>query len=348
MEGNAMGDRSAEATFAALREAVVPLLGDLADDFTAGGLATLETGRECRTWIQVGLSLTEGRRAGVYAPLRQLAEAMCQDPAVRNFFFMHKPPGLRVRFEAAPGRLEYVRGELRARLETLRPAAAEIPQQCVGDRDDRSAASRPAVAEIPRQGVGDLGERSAVLRPAVAEIIAGVYEPERLLFGGPVSMPHVHCLFTVDARAWLAFHTLPTPAPAWAFSLALLRHLFDGLQVRGWEDLDVWDRIGRGLGRALPGGLNAAKTARAGAAIRQMWQRPELPGPAAGLAGQWGPLLGRAARDWHQGYFTGGDALIGPREGAALFTIFHWNRAALPAGTQSLLTSALADRTERP
>ncbi|MGZ0199556.1 thiopeptide-type bacteriocin biosynthesis protein, partial [Streptomyces sp. RM1] len=73
--------------------------------------------------------------------------------------------------------------------------------------------------------------------------MAGVYEPEIYLFGGPRSMPWVHELFTADSRAWLDVHTAAAgdPAPAgWRVSLALLHAVFDGLGIVGSEHRGVW------------------------------------------------------------------------------------------------------------
>ncbi|WP_440073242.1 thiopeptide-type bacteriocin biosynthesis protein [Streptosporangium sp. OZ121] len=303
------GGLSGDARPSALREAVAPLLGDRADAFVAGGLSALAGAGGGRSWVQVGLRPLPGRLPELYAGLDTLASALCEDEAVRGFFFMHKSPGLRVRFEASPGRTEWLRGEIDAGLATMRHLLEKVEP--------------------------------------------GVYEPEQHLFGGPRSMPYVHRLFTVDARAWLAFHLLRTSTPAWAFSLATLRHLLAGLGVAGWEDLDVWDRIARGTARTLPPGMDAEKVASAGAAIRALWSDPSrlhdaLSEPAAALVRDRGPRIADAARAWSEGYFAERGATIGPREGAAFFTIFHWNRGGLPGGVQALVTTALADRSERP
>jgi hypothetical protein len=50
------------------------------------------------------------------------------------------------------------------------------------------------------------------------------------------------------------------------------------------------------------------------------------------------------AADWRTGYFDTEHAELGPREAAALVTIFHWNRGALSPLRQGLLAEALADR----
>ncbi len=259
-------------------------------------------------WVQVGLALRPVSRAAFHW-LGEFSAALLDDPAVTNFFFMRKPPGFRVRFETTPERRSWLEHELHTSLGRTR------------------------------------------LR--VERVMPGVYEPEELLFGGPASMPFVHRIFTVDSRAWLAFHRLETSTPAWAFSLALLRQILDGVGVAGWEDLGVWERIRSRTGRTLPPGMNIGRIAAACAGIRTTWSDPSrleanLPVPVAALVDEWGPRLRAAGADWRSGYFDTSGALIGPREGMAFVTIFHWNRGGVSAGIQSLLATALADRSARP
>ena len=257
-------------------------------------------------WVQVGVGPWAGGRSRLYANLAELASDLLADPAVTNFFFMNKPPGVRVRFEVSADRRESLEDRLYER-------------------------------------VADWG----------TTVTFGVYEPEEHLFGGPSSMPHVHRLFTVDALAWLAFHVAARPVPGWMFSLALLRPLFDGLAIVGWEDLDVWERIRSQGGRRLPSELDGERLAAVAPEVRTLWTdadrlRGVLTGGAAALLDEWGPQLRDAGKAWHSGYFAERGAAIGPREGAAFATIFHWNRGCLRPGTQAVLTAALADRSARP
>ncbi|MFI9550967.1 thiopeptide-type bacteriocin biosynthesis protein [Nonomuraea endophytica] len=68
----------------------------------AGGLPAVRSmGTDATLWTQAGLEVTEGRLGAVYAELLRLAGELLSDGAT-NFFFMHKPPGLRVRVEAPP------------------------------------------------------------------------------------------------------------------------------------------------------------------------------------------------------------------------------------------------------
>ncbi|GAA1615016.1 thiopeptide-type bacteriocin biosynthesis protein [Catellatospora bangladeshensis] len=189
--------------------------------------------------------------------------------------------------------------------------------------------------------------------PGVEHAEPGVYEPEELLFGGPDAMVFAHRLFTVDTLAWADFHALGGTTPNWAFSLALLRHTLNGLEISGWEDLEVWRRIQRQTYRRLPEGLDQTRITPVVEAIRLAWADPQrlrdaLAPAAAAVVERHRPALLAAGAAWTAGYFTRPGTLIGPREAAAFVTIFHWNRGRLSAMTQALAAAALADRSARP
>jgi thiopeptide-type bacteriocin biosynthesis protein len=199
---------------------------------------------------------------------------------------------------------------------------------------------------------GDI-EAELAAWPALSRVARGRYEPEEHLFGGPTSMRYVHCLFTADSLAWLAYFGLAEPCPAWMFSLVMTRQVLNGLNIAGWEDLNVWERIRRQAHRVIPAGFEADKVSSVTETMRALWASPELlhetlGRPAAALADAHGPGLREVAGQWEAGCFATGESLIGPREAAAFATIFHWNRGRLSAVTQSLVAAALADRTARP
>ncbi len=289
-------------------------LRGLQNAFLAGGLGALQRVARSSGWVQVGLHIPQGRsHTELYRRLACVARELLAQPAVSNFFFMHKPPGLRVRFETTgPGR------------DGL---AQELYERFSGWQEE------------------NLIEQAG---PAV-------YEPEAHLFGGPVSMWSVHRLFTIDSLAWLDYHVLAgspgeEPGPAWALSLAMLRALFDGLEIVGWEDLDVWDRVrrktGRQLGEQALGNGDFARVAdpiRAGWADHQ-WLLAQLPPQVREIAETYRQAVGPETARWRREYFATREAYLGPREAAAYLVIFHWNRAALPFIRQALLTEALAAR----
>lgn len=279
---------------------------DARDVFLDAGLTALVGTARRSDWVQVGLVVPPGPvDPDLYRRLAAIIRELLDRGDVRNAFFMHKPPGLRLRFEVA--------GPDRARVEH------------------------------------DIYDRLAIWRVEPA-----VYEPETHLFGGPVSMRSVHRLFTLDALAWLDHHGGPADAgpagPPWALSLLMLRALFDGLEIVGWEDIDVWDRVrSRGGRRLAPQALAHDDLARVADQVRTSWAGPDrllaqLPPATRRIAETYRAAVLPVAARWRADYFATRQAYVGPREAAAYFTIFHWNRAAFVPIRQALLTEALADR----
>ncbi|CAM3844413.1 thiopeptide-type bacteriocin biosynthesis protein [Kibdelosporangium persicum] len=269
--------------------------GTLTDEqrvFLRAGRQALLTGSG---WVQYGLSLAGCRPApSLYAALGDLATTVLHGGQATQFAFVHKPPGLRIRFEPAPGERDELRGQVRAACERWQ-------------RDN-----------------------------LVGTVTEPCYEPETALFGGPASLTHVHRLFTTDSLFWLECHAAPGE-PAWARSLPVLAELFAGLGVVGWEDLDVWDRVRVQCRRGLPSEVTGSAAFRHAAdGVRAAWAQSR---ESAGHLGV------RALADtWRREYLDTGEAWLGPREAAALVTIFHWNRGGLDPLRQGLLTEALADR----
>jgi thiopeptide-type bacteriocin biosynthesis protein len=281
--------------------------------FLDAGLNALKTAACSSNWVQVGLEVAHGvSYVEIYQRLSRTARELLERSLVNNFFFMHKPPGLRVRFET-------------------------------------QGAGRRGLEE-------DIYQRLAVWQSdgIIERAVPGVYEPESHLFGGPESMRSVHQLFTIDSLAWLDFHALTTSkdeesVPAWVLSFVMLRALFTALSIEGWEDLDVWDRIRRKTGRYLLDEVLSQAGLRMMAGIQSMWFRHEelLDGLSPSLqriAQSYQQAIGPVIARWCGEYFATRQAYIGPREAAAFFTIFHWNRAALSIERQAWLTEALAAR----
>ncbi|MFF8693578.1 thiopeptide-type bacteriocin biosynthesis protein [Streptomyces sp. NPDC015144] len=269
------------------------------------------------SWVQVNLTPRPTAWPRLYAWLAGTARDLLAADTARAFFFMHKPPGMRLRFQAYG-------------------AGGTVP--------------------LRTELLGRLGEFDGLAGPPVC----AVYEPESYLFGGPASMPWVHELFTADSLAWLDHHTRcpatgtgtdagVVAAADWRLSLFLLRDMFDGLRIVGWEHRGVWDAVRTDTGRGLPDGLRDAALRRAAEGIRAHWRQPRdrllaaLPGECRAVAEGHGDAVRRAADHWRTGYFESGDAVRGPRRAAAYAVIFHWNRGRFSFARQSLLTEALAD-----
>ncbi|MFL4492544.1 thiopeptide-type bacteriocin biosynthesis protein [Streptomyces sp. VTCC 41912] len=287
--------------------------------FLAAGLAAVRQRTAGTSWVQFNLAPAPDGHLPAYDWLGTVARELLDTHRARNFFFMHKEPGLRVRFEAPDGERE--------------PLRAELAQH--------------------------FAERGGWRQPPSGV----VYEPEQYLFGGRASMPYVHRLFTHDSLAWLDHHARhPCPegeATAWRRSLFMLREVFAGLGVVGWEHRGVWDVVREDTGRRLttaardghgPGG--GAAWRRAAEGIREFWTRPgermlaSFPEEQRASLAEGAVALGEAARRWRTGYFESGAATTGPRRAAAYAVVFHWNRARMSFARQCLLAEALADDGE--
>ena len=280
-------------------------------DFPAQICASAVRPRPAGGWLQYNL---EHCRAtpDLYAALVEMGEGLLADGVVADFFFVHKAPGLRLRFRVADG------------------------------------ASDVAACRIERLFAGLFARDLAIgLRPAV-------YEPEQRLFGGPVSMRSVHRVFTADSLAWLAFHAADSAAGSalttWAFSLLTIRGLMDALEIVGWEDIDVWDRLSRDGGRELTAvAVRDPRVERVVAVLRAGWADPRslrdrLPATMGSVVDRYRAVVEAEAPGWIADYFTSPGAEVGPRQAVAFTVIFHWNRGRLPLHHQALITHALGCR----
>ena len=282
------------------------------DALLAGGLPAVRALSSGSTWLQLGVAVPPGRGVAFYQELSRAAVALLD--GAENFFFMHKPPGFRIRFEVTA-----------ARRATVLNALTDWADGC----------------------------RAAGM---VASVTPARYEPEAHLFGGPVSMRSVHRLFTADSLAWLGYHALTggaaPPGPDWAFSLAVLRGLFDALGVVGWEDRDVWHRVRTATGRRLPPGHLAVEGFGAAAtSLRRLWTDParlraQLSPQAVDHLTRCTAAMAEEGPRWQRDYFATPDAYVGPREAAAFFAVYHWNRGGLSMARQCMLAEALAGPME--
>jgi thiopeptide-type bacteriocin biosynthesis protein len=266
-----------------------------------------ESGDEA--WVDVGLSLpaSPGDR-DVYAAVSRTTAGLRAAGLVDLSFFVHKPPGLRWRCHLTPG---------------------SCPD---------------AVTAAMAAGV----------RPVAGPAARLVYEPQQALFGGGRSMQLVHRTWDADSTMWLS---LLAAGPCgrrvrWTTSLSALTHVLRALGVVGWEDRDVWDRVVRDTGRRL---------------AEQEWARPQVQALAAALRAEWAarwpaddgtaPPAPPAVHDfaaaavpplelWREecGGRAALDYSLTPRRVAALWTVFHWNRAGLAGAHQALAAQTLAGR----
>jgi thiopeptide-type bacteriocin biosynthesis protein len=273
--------------------------------FLDAGLTAVRHSLAGSPWTQFGLAVAPSRQRDFYRVLHRSASRLLEDGSARNFFYMHKPPGVRIRLEPTTGQREPLRTE---------------------------------VGGLVRQWQAD---------GIVTAVEHGVYEPEEQLFGGKSSMAYVHRLFTADSLTWLDhFNRELSDCPPWLFSLYSIRSMLDGLGIVGWEDLQVWQRIRLRTGRRLSDEATETDQFRKSApGIRKAWEHTRRPAsdqvgtqPSISSCG----AIRSAAEHWLKGHFQTAEADIGPRDGAAIAIIFHWNRGNLSPLKQGLLTEALA------
>ena len=269
--------------------------------------------RACRgsRWLQFGLSLPSSAPApSLYAAVKDAADEALSSGSAAEFFYMHKPPGMRLRFREASARP----GELEHRL-----------------RERLSGWQRQGIITDWRPGVYE-PEDHLFGGPVSMRSVHRVFTADSLAWLGYHS--------SADS----------CPGPAWAMSLLMIRALFDALRIVGWEDRDVWDRLRRQAGRGLGPAADASQTlSRLGALLRPAWSSPDalaepLAGPARELAGVYRDVVLSEGKHWFNDYFNAGAALAGPREVAAFMIVFHWNRGRFPTARQALLTEALLSR----
>jgi thiopeptide-type bacteriocin biosynthesis protein len=288
------------------------------DVFVRAGLEALAAQRwqAGNDWLQIGVRPREdlASRGELCRQVASLARRLLADSSINNFLFMNKPPGMRLRFQTEAGR---------------------------GSTDLADMLH----AEATRWRTEGL----------IDHIEPGVYEPESQLFGGPRSMSFVHPLFTVDSLIWLDCHASRAAegeaiSPAWLVSLAVLRTVFAGLDITGWEDIGVWAGIREMAGRRLGAAKDSLPMYEEVAAdIRDVWSRrdqilDELHPAVKAIVACHDSALLTGATLWRSGYFCQERASMGPRAAAAFYVIFHWNRAALTPTEQALMAESLADR----
>ena len=288
------------------------------DVFVRAGLEALaaRAWQTSNKWLQIGIRPQEdlGLRAELCRQVACLARRLLGESTIDNFFYMNKPPGMRLRFQTA----------------------------AAGSLEDLANAVYTEVTRWRAEGLIDYVE-------------PGVYEPENQLFGGPLSMSLVHALFTVDSLIWLDYHACHAVegeaiSPAWLVSLAVLRTVFAGLAIIGWEDIGVWDCIREIAGRQLGGDkVSLPMYGKVASEIRDVWSRRDqivdgLHPAVKAMVARYDSALLMGANQWRSGYFSQRSASLGPRAAAAFYVIFHWNRAALSLTEQALLAESLSER----
>jgi thiopeptide-type bacteriocin biosynthesis protein len=282
------------------------------DLLLAGGLPAVRSMSTATRWIQFGLRVA-ARTGDIYAELAQLADDARKNLGARNVFFMHKPPGVRIRFEVAGPRSHEAEHDLTSRVDAL---------------------VRTGIATAASRGVYE-PEAYLFGGPVSMESVHRLFTADSAAWLG------YHRLRALDV----------SPGPAWAFSLALLHRLFLAMGVVGWEDRDVWDRVRRQTGRTLSPPQRAVDGyGQVADIVRRAWDDDrilckQLSGESASLVDAFGLTATADAARWHDEYFSTSAAYIGPREATAYYIVYHWNRGGLSDVRQAAITEALAGRS---
>lgn len=259
-------------------------------------------------WIQfsVATAHSAAHEPSLLKQIRDLVHRLLDETAINNFFFLRKPPGLRLRFEATES------------------AAA------IRSRVDREVGSWKADSAIDGHWAGVYEPESRLFGgEGSMRHVHALFTLDSLLwlehFAGTTSGPS-------------------TAVDVWDQSFAAIRALLAGLGVVGWEDIGVWQYIVNDTGRRLePGQVAAADDAALRSSVIDTW---EAAGPTASVAPRLTAGIREAAARWRAGYFDRSGARIGPRQAAAYVVIHHWNRANLSPVQQATVAMALAGRRD--
>ncbi|MFE1579067.1 thiopeptide-type bacteriocin biosynthesis protein [Streptomyces fradiae] len=276
--------------------------------FLAAGLRALrDAGRPGGGWAQVGIA-PDGAHAwpALYRRLAGTARELTASGAADDFFFVHKPPGLRVRFHApGPDGADALPAELVRLFGTAREGWAEPV---------------PSVYEPESYLYGGARSMAYAHRLHTADALAWLdhHTGERPPANWRVSLTLLRAVLD---------------------GLGVV-----GWEHRGvWEA--VREETGRRVPGGLAGAdlERAAAGVRAYWELSDQARLEALPAPWRDRVAAHRDALRTAADAWRTGCFESGGARLGPRRAAAHWVVFHWNRGRFPVSRQGLLTEALAD-----
>ncbi len=283
--------------------------------FSEAGTAALEAFDSEPSWIQVGLDTNGVRQLPcLYKLVGSIARELLRNREISNFFFMHKPPGIRLRFQPVD----------------------QAAYDTVITNLYRKLAQWEAQGLLNRIVAGIYEPESYLF--GGADSMRNVHA---LFTADSLAWLEYHALAHPD---------LQSAGPAWRLSLAMLRTVFSGLGISEWEDLCVWERVRDRTGRRVPAQVSSlAEFKEIAAEIRAFWTNIVSPPDesfekALNIAQAFEKNSVENLFAWQRNYFMTRSARIGPRAAAALVAIFHWNRAGLSLAQQALLTESLLTR----
>ena len=241
-------------------------------------------------WLQIGICPRDdlGLRGELCRQIACLARKLLNDSSADNFFFMNKPPGMRLRFQiAAAASSEKLTDVVHA--EAVRWRAERLIDYI-----------EPGVYQPESQLFG--GPRSMSLVHALFTIDSLMWLDY-----------HFFCKVEGEVIS-----------PSWLVSLATLRTVFAGLDIAGSRTLASGTTFGRSLGDGWGRTRFLCRVdAEVTAELRGAWSRREQiveglhPAVKAIVAHHESALFTGAAR-WRSDYFCDGKASLGPRAAACL------------------------------
>ncbi|MEU0666601.1 thiopeptide-type bacteriocin biosynthesis protein [Streptomyces lavendulocolor] len=281
--------------------------------FLAAGIGALRDDLPETGWVQLGLAPWPDAWPALYRRLAETAQELLGCGWANDFFFMHKPPGLRVRFHTGrPAGVAALRAELLRRF----------------DRRDGAWTS-------PTDGVYE-PETYLFGGPRAMPLVHALFTADSLAW-----LDH-HAVPAEEAPAdWRVSLTL---LRAVLDGLGVV-----GWEHRGvWEVVreETGRRLAGGLHDAGRGRVAAGIRAYWDLSCEE--QLDTLPAARRSGLRDHQDAVRRAAARWRTDYFEAGDATVGPRRAAAHYAVFHWNRGRFSLARQSLLTEALAAGTREP
>lgn len=283
-----------------------------------GGLAPATREQSEEPWLQVNLRPARGRSEAaapstlplLYAAIEATIARLTAAGAIDAHFFMHKPPGLRLRVRA------------------------RRPEEGAAVRDDLVTAA----SSWQQQGLITSARRGRY-EPEV-ELFGGT---RAMAFAHALFTADSAFWLAFHSKSEYAAVRPPVA------SLAVLGQTFRSREVVGLESIGVFAHI-RARGRMLghrAASLDPGRLQVAARGIRDLFfgthPRPEL-GPVASLVDSYAHTLEELRRTHPVDVaLESGDDPVAWRRTLAWTTIFHWNRARLPIGEQILLAEALSD-----
>ncbi|MFE6024497.1 thiopeptide-type bacteriocin biosynthesis protein [Streptomyces niveus] len=282
-------------------EAEVRRLGGL---FLGAGLPVLRSAHTHSSWLEYRVPVPEHHRVVWYAALLREVTLMQDRGELENFFFVHKEPGVRIRFQvsavARPSVTEHLSGwldELSARglIDAWRGSVYEPEQYIFGGPVSMRSVHRLFTID----SLVWLRHLSADRPPGPAWALSLTLL--KSLFG------ELSVLEQEDRDIWDRLRRQT-------------HRQFHGPEPKNWE------RVSAGLRRlwCLPAEL-----------------RPLLQLPEENILDNFRTDVAAECDVWREDYFLMPGARVGVREAAAFFTVFHWNRARLPLDWQTAICESL-------